>query len=137
MLAIGADGTALTCGDYYTPGEELMVRVKYTSGSWCSLMELSGATFVDANPLCTDSCCKSDCDGTRQCSFSDTGVPWPIVASSNETITMKAGFAMGYGTVQVTQTCELMAMTNDTLIPTPMPTPVPTGMPSPSPTALA
>lgn len=126
-----SNGTVMDCGDTYTVGEDLFARINFVSGSWCYIMDLDGATFTTTT--CTRNCLNKRC---YQASM-DPGRAQRIVADDPDKVTVTAGFAQVFGTVQITS-CTITAATSSptTSVPTSVPTPVPSPMPTPVPTVF-
>ena len=137
-----ADGTGLPCGGTYTVGEELTARLLTGGSTFCYLLEIQGGTF---GPGTFGTTCRPDC-GDSRCVMSsmDDGTPIPVTAVSPDKMTLKGAFAPGFGTVQITEVCEVFAeavvepspvpSAPPTGAPTPMPSPQPSPMPTPCPT---
>eukprot|EP00633_Aureoumbra_lagunensis_P010439 CAMPEP_0197340220 /NCGR_PEP_ID=MMETSP0892-20130614/45519_1 /TAXON_ID=44058 ORGANISM="Aureoumbra lagunensis, Strain CCMP1510" /NCGR_SAMPLE_ID=MMETSP0892 /ASSEMBLY_ACC=CAM_ASM_000538 /LENGTH=854 /DNA_ID=CAMNT_0042844893 /DNA_START=154 /DNA_END=2714 /DNA_ORIENTATION=- len=101
------DGEELTCGQSkYEPGETLTARINDAS-SVRYIMEISGGNF-------DSSCDGLSCDGTRCAkgdgsSFPDGSGEILTAPSDGSDLVLIGGFASGFGTVNIMESCTLLA----------------------------
>ncbi len=86
----GSDGSAVSCGADYVPGEELEVELipSGESDTWRWLWDLSGGAFVDGS-----------CGGRRKegaLGYSDAATTATLVAPASGPLRLRAGFAKTY-----------------------------------------
>jgi len=94
-------GSVLTCGGTYIPGESLTAHISDTTGKY--VFEVSGAgTSGFAEGGCTDKVRIADASGAT------------VVAPASGTLSVKAGWAKGYGAIKITGSCTLTAATTTT-----------------------
>uniref|UniRef100_A0A6S8EK33 FAS1 domain-containing protein n=1 Tax=Aureoumbra lagunensis TaxID=44058 RepID=A0A6S8EK33_9STRA len=116
------DGETVACGEEYIPGETLTVVLSSTPTR--EMFEVTGGV------LSTDGCgayTGSESDGTNEenfcidlgfsrCPKQGSSSQEMVAPSDGSDITAKVGFANGFGTVSITETCTLVAANDDTVV---------------------